>query len=39
LKVLKSSHASSLPTLIFDDEADNASPNTNEGQQAKKENT
>ena len=36
LKVLKSSHASSVPSLIFDDEADNASPNTNEAKQAKK---
>jgi Z1 domain len=36
LKVLKSSRASSVPTLIFDDEADNASPNTNEAKQAKK---
>jgi hypothetical protein len=39
LKVIKSSRPSSVPTLIFDDEADNASPNTNEAQQAKKENT
>ncbi|MGC1394255.1 MAG: hypothetical protein WA828_08225, partial [Coleofasciculaceae cyanobacterium] len=30
LKVLKSAKAKSVPTLIFDDEADNASPNTNE---------
>ncbi len=36
LKVLKSAKASSVPTLIFDDEADNASPNTNEAKQAKK---
>ncbi|MEI1378047.1 Z1 domain-containing protein [Nostoc sp.] len=36
LKVLKYSKASSVPTLIFDDEADNASPNTNEAKQAKK---
>lgn len=36
LKVLKSSRACSVPTLIFDDEADNASPNTNEAKQAKK---
>ncbi|MBW4429011.1 MAG: Z1 domain-containing protein [Nostoc desertorum CM1-VF14] len=36
LKVLKSVKASSVPTLIFDDEADNASPNTNEAKQAKK---
>ncbi|MEG4344576.1 Z1 domain-containing protein [Microcoleus sp. A003_D6] len=37
LKVLKSAQASSVPTLIFDDEADNASLNTNEAKQAKKE--
>lgn len=37
LKVLKSAKASSVPTLIFDDEADNASLNTNEAKQAKKE--
>lgn len=36
LKVLKFAKASSVPTLIFDDEADNASPNTNEAKQAKK---
>jgi hypothetical protein len=36
LKVLKSAKARSVPTLIFDDEADNASPNTNEAKQAKK---
>ncbi|MGM3306393.1 Z1 domain-containing protein [Anabaena sp. WFMT] len=36
LTVLKSSRASSVATLIFDDEADNASPNTNEAKQAKK---
>ncbi|MDB9512540.1 Z1 domain-containing protein [Kamptonema animale CS-326] len=36
LKVLKSAKASSVPTLIFDDEADNASLNTNEAKQAKK---
>lgn len=37
LKVLKSAQASNVPTLIFDDEADNASLNTNEAKQAKKE--
>lgn len=37
LKVLKSAKASSVPTLIFDDEADNASLNTNEAKKAKKE--
>jgi len=36
LKVLKSANARNVPTLIFDDEADNASPNTNEAKQAKK---
>ena len=36
LKVLKSAKAKSVPTLIFDDEADNASPNTNEAKQSKK---
>ncbi|HEY9674805.1 MAG TPA: Z1 domain-containing protein [Waterburya sp.] len=36
IKVLKSAKAKSVPTLIFDDEADNASPNTNEAKQAKK---
>ena len=36
LKVLKYSQASKVPTLIFDDEADNASLNTNEAKQAKK---
>jgi len=36
LKVLKYSQASKVPTLIFDDEADNASLNTNEARQAKK---
>jgi hypothetical protein len=36
LKVLKSAKARNVPTLIFDDEADNASPNTNEAKQAKK---
>ncbi|HEY9634712.1 MAG TPA: Z1 domain-containing protein [Coleofasciculaceae cyanobacterium] len=36
LKVLNSTKARSVPTLIFDDEADNASPNTNEAKQAKK---
>ncbi|MGB7439426.1 MAG: hypothetical protein WA919_00025 [Coleofasciculaceae cyanobacterium] len=35
LRVLKSAKARSVPTLIFDDEADNASPNTNEAKQAK----
>ncbi|MBW4627458.1 MAG: Z1 domain-containing protein [Brasilonema octagenarum HA4186-MV1] len=35
LKVLKSAKARNVPTLIFDDEADNASPNTNEAKQAK----
>ncbi len=37
LKVLQSAQASSVPTLIFDDEADNASLNTNEAKKAKKE--
>ena len=36
LKVLKYANASSVPNLIFDDEADNASLNTNEQKQAKK---
>lgn len=36
LKILKYARASSVPTLIFDDEADNASLNTNEQKQAKK---
>lgn len=36
LEVLKNAKACSVPTLIFDDEADNASPNTNEAKQAKK---
>jgi hypothetical protein len=36
LEVLKSAKARSVPTLIFDDEADNASPNTNEAKQSKK---
>jgi Z1 domain len=36
LQVLKFAKASSVPTLIFDDEADNASLNTNEAKQAKK---
>ncbi|MFB8791594.1 MAG: Z1 domain-containing protein [Potamolinea sp.] len=36
LEVLKSAKAKSVPTLIFDDEADNATPNTNEAKQAKK---
>lgn len=35
LEVLKNSKANSVPTLIFDDEADNASLNTNEAKQAK----
>ncbi|GAB4282713.1 MAG: Z1 domain-containing protein [Oscillatoriaceae cyanobacterium] len=37
LQVLKLAKASSVPTLIFDDEADNASLNTNEAKKAKKE--
>ncbi|WP_375494361.1 Z1 domain-containing protein [uncultured Nostoc sp.] len=36
LQVLKFAKASSVPTLIFDDEADNASLNTNEARQSKK---
>lgn len=36
LQVLKFSQASNVPTLIFDDEADHASLNTNEAKQAKK---
>ena len=36
LQVLSLSQASNVPTLIFDDEADNASLNTNEAKQAKK---
>ncbi|MDB9373247.1 Z1 domain-containing protein [Nodularia sphaerocarpa] len=36
LQVLKFTKASSVPTLIFDDEADNASLNTNEAKQSKK---
>ncbi|AFZ58398.1 Z1 domain-containing protein [Anabaena cylindrica FACHB-243] len=36
LQVLKFAKASSVPTLIFDDEADNASLNTNEVKQSKK---
>jgi hypothetical protein len=36
LQVLKYAKASSVPTLILDDEADNASLNTNEAKQAKK---
>ncbi|WP_413160872.1 Z1 domain-containing protein [Capilliphycus salinus ALCB114379] len=36
LQVLTSAKASSVPTLIFDDEADNASLNTNEAKQFKK---
>ncbi|WP_256874311.1 Z1 domain-containing protein [Nostoc sp. C057] len=35
LKVLKASKVKDVPTLIFDDEADNASLNTNEAKQAK----
>lgn len=35
LEVLNSAKARNVPTLIFDDEADNASPNTNEAKQAK----
>lgn len=35
LKVLKVAKAKSVPALIFDDEADNASLNTNESKQAK----
>lgn len=36
LTALKSAKASRVPTLIFDDEADNASLNTNEAKQSKK---
>ena len=36
LKVLKAAKVKGVPTLIFDDEADNASLNTNESKQAKK---
>ena len=36
LQVLKYANARTVPTLIFDDEADNASLNTNEAKQAKK---
>ncbi|MEH2184587.1 MAG: Z1 domain-containing protein [Nostoc sp.] len=36
LKVLKVAKVRGVPTLIFDDEADNASLNTNESKQAKK---
>jgi hypothetical protein len=36
LQVLKYAKASNVPALIFDDEADNASLNTNEAKQAKK---
>ncbi|MCG5060816.1 MAG: Z1 domain-containing protein [Limnoraphis sp. WC205] len=36
LQVLKYAKASSVPTLILDDEADNASLNTNQAKQAKK---
>ncbi len=36
LKVLKDAKARGVPTIIFDDEADNASLNTNEAQQSKK---
>jgi hypothetical protein len=35
LKVLKAAKVKDVPTLIFDDEADNASLNTNESKQAK----
>ncbi|MEC4817752.1 MAG: Z1 domain-containing protein [Scytonema sp. PMC 1069.18] len=35
IEVLKFAKASAVPTLIFDDEADNASLNTNEAKQAK----
>ena len=36
IEVLKHSGARNVPTLIFDDEADNASLNTNEAKQSKK---
>jgi len=36
LKVLRAAKIKCVPTLIFDDEADNASLNTNESKQAKK---
>jgi hypothetical protein len=36
LEALKAAKASRVPTLIFDDEADNASLNTNEAKQSKK---
>lgn len=36
IEVLKYAKVSSVPTLIFDDEADNASLNTNEAKQSKK---
>ncbi|MEH1883275.1 hypothetical protein [Nostoc sp.] len=36
LKVLKTAKVRGVPTLIFDDEADNASLNTNESKQSKK---
>jgi hypothetical protein len=36
IQVLKYAKASTVPTLIFDDEADNASLNTNEAKQSKK---
>ena len=36
MKVLKAAKIKGVPTLIFDDEADNASLNTNESKQAKK---
>lgn len=36
LEVLKFARAKAVPTLIFDDEADNASLNTNQSKQAKK---
>ena len=35
LQVLKYAKAKNVPTLIFDDEADNASLNTNESKQSK----
>lgn len=36
MKVLKAAKVKGVPTLIFDDEADNASLNTNESKQSKK---
>ena len=36
LEVLKSGEAKTVPSIIFDDEADNASLNTNEAKQSKK---